>query len=599
MAPRSSKPAVDDPLYGMRHSCAHMLAQAVLQLFPDAKLGVGPVIDTGFYYDFQLSRVLTPEDIKQLQKLMEQFAREKQTFVRKEAPVAAARAFLEGKKEVEGMTFYANNPQPFKVELVDDFAAAGETSVSLYQNVDVKGAVRFVDLCRGNHSETTRDTGAFQLSHTSAAYWKGDANNASMQRIYGFCFATKDELAAHVKRLEEAKKRDHTVLGKQLKLFAYSPIVGGGLPMFLPRGARLRKILEDFITREKEARGYQFVVIPHIAHDSLYVRSGHLGKYDAMMPTMETESGDRLVMKAMNCPHHFELYNAEQHSYRELPLRYAENTVVYRNEKSGEVHGLFRVRSITQDDTHHFVRHDQIGSEITMILELMETVYRRFGFTKFRARVSVRDPQKPEKYFGNDELWKMAEAALVESVKQWGVEYFIGEGEAAFYGPKIDVMIEDAIGREWQLTTVQLDFTQPENFDLTYIGEDGKTHRPAVLHVAIFGSFERFMGILIEHFGGTFPAWLAPVQARILPVSEKFLDYAREVHTRLSGAGVRCELDDSNESLGKKIREAEKMKIPFMLVVGEKEVADHAVAVRDYATKEQTTMSVDAFLGLL
>lgn len=587
MPPRSPKPEATDPLYGMRHSCAHMLAQAVLQVFPDAKLGVGPVIENGFYYDFQLSRTLTPEDIKDLQKRMEHIGKQNQTFARQEKTIEEAKQFLKEKD------------QPFKIELVNDFSEQGSETVSFYENVDQKGEVKFVDLCRGNHTETTGKVGAFQLTNIASAYWKGDSANPSMQRIYGVCFATEAELKEYLLKIEEAKKRDHKILGKQLGLFAFSPLVGAGLPLFLPKGARLKRTLEEFITREKEKRGYSFVCIPHIAKDALYETSGHLGKYDAMMPIMEVEEGgDRLVMKAMNCPHHFEMFKAEPHSYRELPLRYAENTTVYRNEKSGEVNGLFRVRAVTQDDTHHFVRHDQIGSEIDMILGLTRAVYEKFGFKNFRARVSIRDPNKPEKYFGDDALWNLAEKNLVEGVQRWGAEYFIGEGEAAFYGPKIDLMVEDALGREWQLTTVQLDFTQPENFDLTYTGEDGKPHRPAVLHAAILGSYERFMGIIIEHFGGAFPAWLAPVQVRILPVSDQFLPYANEVLDQLRNEGVRVEIDAAAETLGKKIRNAEHMRIPYMVVVGEQEVTNRTVAVRDYATKKQETMSIDDLLKL-
>ncbi|MFA7277360.1 MAG: threonine--tRNA ligase [Candidatus Gracilibacteria bacterium] len=591
MPPRSQKPEATDPLYGMRHSCAHMLAQAVLQVFPDAKLGVGPVIDNGFYYDFQLSRALTPEDVKDLQKRMEHIGKQNQTFVRQEKTMAEAKEFLKAMPSGE---------QVFKIELVNDFAEQGSTTVTFYENVDQKNEVKFVDLCRGNHTETTGKVGAFQLTTVASAYWKGDSANPSMQRIYGVCFATPEELKDYMMKIEEAKKRDHKVLGKQLGLFAFSPLVGAGLPLFLPKGARLKRTLEDFITNEKEKRGYSFVNIPHIAKDALYVTSGHLGKYDAMMPVMEVEDGgDKLVMKAMNCPHHFELFKAEPHSYRDLPLRFAENTTVYRNEKSGEVNGLFRVRAVTQDDTHHFVRHDQIGSEMDMILGLTKVVYEKFGFKNFRARVSVRDPAKPEKYFGDDALWDLAEKNLVEGVQRWGAEYFIGEGEAAFYGPKIDLMVEDALGREWQLTTVQLDFTQPENFDLTYTGEDGKPHRPAVLHAAILGSYERFMGIVIEHFGGAFPAWLAPVQVRILPVSDQFLPYATEVFEKLRSEGVRVEMDSASDTLGKKIRNAEHMRMPYMIVIGEKETTDKTVAVRDYATKKQETMSVDDLLKLI
>lgn len=587
-----------DRLYCMRHSCAHVLAQAMLSIFPDVKLGIGPVIENGFYYDFGLPRTLLPEDLKILQKKMEEICRQKQIFIRREEKIKSAIEELKAKN------------QPFKVDLAEQFEREGSDVVSFYENRDKKNEVKFVDLCRGGHTENTGEVGAFQLMSIASAYWRGDANNVSLQRVYGVCFETNEELSQYLKRLEEAKKRDHKVLGKSLELFMHSPLVGGGLPLFLPRGAMLKRILEDYICREKEKRGYQFVWIPHIAKDALYLKSGHLGKYDAMMPVMENKTenkeggvedveGDKFVLKPMNCPHHFEIYRCAQHSYRDLPFRIAENTTVYRNEKSGEVNGLFRVRCVSQDDTHHFVRHDQIESEIDMILNLTKVVYERFDFKNYKARISIRDPKKPEKYFGDNALWEKAEVKLIDAIRRWGSPYFIGEGEAAFYGPKIDLMVEDAIRREWQLTTVQLDFTQPENFDLTYIGEDGKEHRPAVIHVAVLGSFERFMGILIEHYGGAFPAWLAPVQVRLVPVAAEFIEYAAKVVVQLRENGLRVEVDHSSDSLSKKIRKGEMMKIPYLLVVGEKEKESGMVAVRSYATKEQKVMKVDDFCRLI
>ena len=572
----------------MRHSCSHVLAQAVLQMFPEAKLGIGPTIENGFYYDFELPRTLIPEDLPLLEKKMKQIVKQNQKFVSKKESAEKSLEFLE------------KTGQKYKVELVKELAAEGQ-EISFYENVmpGPDGKPMFVDLCRGGHVEHTGQIGAFKLTKIAGAYWKGDEKNPMLQRIYGVAFETQVELDAYLKQLEEARKRDHRVLGKQLGLFVTSPLVGPGYPLFLPKGAMVKKILEDYISGLKKKRGYKFVCIPHVAKEDLYIRSGHMGKYDAMMPTMETVEGEKLVMKAMNCPHHFELYNAEPHSYKDLPLRYAENTAVYRYEKSGEVNGLFRVRAITQDDTHHFVTHDQIEGEIEMILGLVKELYAKFGFEKFKARISVRDPANPEKYFGNDDLWKKAEGKLISSIQKWTSDYFIGEGEAAFYGPKIDVMVQDAIGREWQLSTVQLDFNQPENFDMTYNGEDGKVHRPAVLHVAVLGSIERFMGIIIEHYAGAFPAWLAPVQAKILPVSDKFLDYAKEVAGKLAEKNVRYEIDDSNETLGKKIRNAEMEKVPYMIVVGEKETAEKNIAVRDYATKKQEVMVVDKFLELI
>ena len=571
----------------MRHSCAHVLAQAVLDMFPEAKLAIGPPIENGFYYDFELPRTLIPEDLPLLEKKMKHIIKQNQKFVELEKEPSQAVEFLKQTK------------QDYKVELAEEFKERGE-KITFYENVRPQdGQAMFVDLCAGPHIDHTGQIGAFKLMKISGAYWRGDETRPMLQRIYGACFASKEELDAHLKQLEEARKRDHRVLGKQLGLFTFSPIVGAGYPMFLPKGAQLVETLGDYITNLKKAHGFKFVRIPHVAKEDLYIRSGHMGKYDAMMPVMETADGEKYVMKAMNCPHHFELYNSEMHSYKDLPLRYAENTAVYRNEKSGEVSGLLRVRSITQDDTHIFVAHDDIESEIDMLLGLTKDLFGKFGFEDFKAQISIRDPENPDKYFGDDAVWTKAEQKLIESVKRWGSEYVVEEGEAAFYGPKIDIMVRDAIGREWQLTTIQLDFNQPENFEMTYIGEDGETHRPAVLHVALFGSFERFLGIIIEHYAGAFPAWLAPVQARVLPVSDKFMDYAKEVQAQLEEAGVRVEMDDSDETLGKKIRNAEMMKTPYMLVIGEKEVTDKSVAVRSYETKNQEVMSVEDLLKLI
>lgn len=573
-------------LDAMRHSCAHVLAQAVMDMFPEAKLGIGPTIEDGFYYDFELPRTLIPEDLPLLEKKMKKILKEDQRFLLKEEPLE------------QSVEFLRQTGQKYKLDLVQQFQDEGKT-ITFYENVrpsDKKPM--FVDLCKGNHVDRTGQIGPLKLLKVSGAYWRGDSNNPVLQRIYGTCWSTQAELDAYLKHLEEAKKRDHKLLGKQLGLFAFSPLVGAGYPMFLPKGNQVKRALENYITDLKESRGYKFVCIPHVAKDELYIKSGHLGKYDAMMPIMETEDGDKLVMKAMNCPHHFELYKTEPHSYKELPLRYAENTAVYRNEKSGEVNGLFRVRCITQDDTHHFVRHEQIEEEIDMILGLTKELFEKFGFSNFKARVSVRDPENPDKYFGDDELWKKAEARLISSVKKWTGDFYVGEGEAAFYGPKIDIMVEDAIKREWQLTTVQLDFTQPENFDLTYTGEDGKDHRPAVIHVAILGSVERFLGIIIEHYAGAFPFWMAPIQAKVLPVGEKFEKYAEEVATTLKQLGMRVELDDTGDSLGKKIRNAEMMKIPYMLVVGEKEMENKKVTARDYVTKEQKEYSLAEFVEM-
>lgn len=575
-------------LYQLRHSCSHLLAQAVMQMFPEAKLGIGPPIENGFYYDFDLPRTLIPEDLKLLEDKMRTIAKEKQKFVRRDEPIDAAAEFL---KKAE---------QPYKLDLVQEWKKKDQPSVSFYENVDGQGQVKFVDLCEGNHVENLGEVKAFKLLHTAGAYWRGDEKNKMLQRIYGTCFETKEELDAHLKQIEEAKKRDHKKLGRELDLFLISDDVGGGLPLFTPKGLLLRRQLENFLTSEKEKRGYSFVWTPHIAKSDLYVRSGHWQKYDAMYPPMNfPDDEEAYVPKAMNCPHHFPIYLSRKHSYRELPIRLAENGTVYRNEKSGELNGLFRCRALTIDDTHTFVRHDQIFSEYSNVTNLIKEVYKKFGFTKYHVRISVRDEKHASKYMGSEKLWKQAEEALVEAAKQNDLPYEMGPGEAAFYGPKLDFMIEDALGREWQCSTAQLDFVQPENFDLSYTGQDGKEHRPAVMHIAVVGSIERMLGILIEHYAGAFPLWLAPVQVRMLPVSDTFLPYAHTIEEILKNEGYRVEVDDSAEGLGKKIRNAEMQKIPYMVVVGEKELAAQTVAVRDYATKKQEVMNVKEFLKML
>jgi len=578
--------AIDPKLDAMRHSCAHVMAQAVLDMFPEAKLAVGPWLDNGFYHDFELPRTLIPEDLPILEKKMKQIMKQRQKFVQYDLPAD------------EAIDFLKERGQDYTAEMAADLKASGEETLSFYENViQQNGKKAFVNMCAGPHKDNTGEIGSFKLTKIAGAYFKGDSDRPMLQRIYGACFETKEELDAYNKQMEEALKRDHKVLGKKLELFTTDPLVGSGYPLFLPKGAFIKDTLQDYIRDLKKRHGYTFVAIPHVAKEDLYIKSGHMGKYDAMMPVMETTEGERIVMKAMNCPHHFCIYNAQPHSYRDLPLRYAENTAVYRFEKSGEVSGLLRVRSITQDDTHHFVRHDQIAEEIEMILGITKEVYETFGFAKFKAQISIRDSKNPDKYFGDDALWANAEEKLIEGVKAWGQPYVVEEGEAAFYGPKIDIMVEDTIGREWQLTTVQLDFNQPENFDMTYTGEDGDAHRPAVLHVAIFGSVERFMGILIEHFAGAFPVWLAPEQVVVCPVADPHREYAESLLNELKEHDVRASLAGPEDSLGKRIRTSEKAKIPYMIVIGDEEVANETVAVRDYKTKEQKSMARHGFLS--
>lgn len=574
----------DQKLDHMRHSCAHMLAQAVLDMFPDAKLGIGPTTEDGFYYDFDLPRTLIPEDLDILQKKMERIAKEKQTFKRIESKVDKA------------IAFYKKAGQPYKAEIAADLKEEGEDVVTFYENLDQDGNVRFSDLCRGGHTEDTGRVGAFKLTKIAGAYWRGDEKRPMLQRIYGLCFQDKKALKAHLHMLEEAKKRDHRKIGKELDLFTFSDLVGPGLPLWTPRGTLMRNLLDDFVWEMRKERGYQRVAIPHITKKELYETSGHWQKFAEDLFRISTREGHEFAMKPMNCPHHTQIYNCQQRSYKDLPQRYAETTMVYRDEQTGELHGLSRVRSITQDDAHVFCRQSQVKEEFLKIWDIIEIFYKAVGFGELQVRLSLHDPEEFEKYLGTPELWKEAENSLRQIADDKGVEYFEQTGEAAFYGPKVDFVTKDSIGREWQVATIQLDINMPERFDLFCINEEGEQERIVMIHAAIMGSIERFMSIFIEHHAGAFPLWLTPVQVKILPVSDKFLDYAHEVADGLRAAEVRVEVDDSNEGLGKKIRNAEMQKIPYMLVVGEKEVADKQVAVRNYHTKKQTTMPAETFI---
>jgi threonyl-tRNA synthetase len=584
-------------LYKIRHSLAHLLAKAVTDEYPNAKPTVGPPTDNGFYYDFDFGdQEISDKDLKNIQKRMKKLLGSWDTF--QKIDITADQA----------TKYFSNNP--YKVELISDIKDLGE-DITLYysgpavdnlslDNLDGLPKQGFVDLCRGGHVDSPKtevDVDSFQLDTLAGAYWRGDQSNAQLTRIYGLAFKTDAELDNFIIQREEAKKRDHRKLGSELGLFAFSDLVGKGLPMFLPAGEIIRQELVDYITDLKKSLGYKFVHIPHIAKRELYETSGHMGKYDAMMPVMTDSDGDEYVMKAMNCPHHFELYNSTPHSYRDLPLRYAENTTVYRNEKSGELHGLTRVKALTQDDTHHFIRHSQIESEIQMVLDLVKNVYDVFGFNNYKVEISTRDNEDKSKYFGDDEVWTKTENILEESVKSWGVEYSIEAGEAAFYGPKIDIKVTDSLGRPWQLATIQLDFIQPENFDMTYINEEGKKQRPAVLHVAVFGSIERFMGILIEHFGGKFPLWLSPIGVTILPVSESHLEYADKIQSLLQAAGIRSEIH-SSDSLGKRIRNSTKNLTPYYIVAGDDEVKNNT-ATLEGLSKEKIIDTLENIISKL
>lgn len=587
MAEFGSRVASSEELYKMRHSCAHVLAQAVLEMFPEAKLAIGPPIDNGFYYDFELPRTLIPEDLKLLEKKMKKIASQRQNFVESKQSITDAVKFLEEIK------------QPYKVELVKDLADAGEETVTFYENIQPQNNKgMFVDLCKGPHAENTAEIGSFKLAKIAGAYWKGDEKNIMLQRIYGYCFPNDEELQEFLNNLAEAEKRDHRRLGKDLNLFTFSPLVGAGLPLWKPNGAIVRDILQDYLKKEQYRRGYQPVISPHIGKKELYETSGHWQNYRDSMFSQILVDEEEYVLKAMNCPHHTQIYKDNIHSYRDLPVRFAEFGTVYRYEQTGELNGLTRVRGFTQDDAHIFCRPDQVEAEFLNVVDLVLEIFDKLGFSKYRARIGVRDASK-DKYIGSDEVWSKAEASIKHACDKKGLAYTVEEGDAAFYGPKLDFVVEDVLGREWQLGTVQVDYNLPERFELEYIGEDGSRHRPIMIHRAPFGSMERFIGILIEHYAGAFPVWLAPEQLQILPIAGAHLDYAEEVYQQLLSQNIRCTLKSPTDSLGKRIRNAELQKVPYMIVIGDQEVAAKSVTVRDYATKEQLTKNLDEFIQSL
>jgi threonyl-tRNA synthetase len=564
------------PIDVLRHSAAHLLAHAVLDLYPGTKTGIGPAVETGFYYDFLRDEPFTPEDLEAIERRMKEIARE---------DVPIERRVL-GKDEA--IRLFEEKGQPLKVELIRE---KGDATVTVY------GQGPFADFCLGPHVASTGLLAHVKLLSVSGAYWKGDERGAQMQRIYGAVFPTAKELEDHLRMLEEAKKRDHRRLGTDLDLFSSNDELGGGLILWHPKGARVRAVIEQHWRERHWAGGYDILYTPHIGRATLWQTSGHLGFYkDSMYSPMDIDDQPYYI-KPMNCPFHIEIYKSRMRSYRDLPLRWAELGTVYRYERSGTLHGLLRVRGFTQDDAHIFCTPDQIEDEILRVLDFSVSILADFGFTDNVIQLSVRDPKNPGKYCGTDERWCQAEASLVKALETRGYPYERMEGEAVFYGPKIDIKIKDAIGRLWQCTTIQFDFNLSERFAMTYVGEDGKEHRPYMVHRALLGSLERFFGVLVEHYNGAFPLWLAPVQALILPIAERHEAYARSLEGRLREAGLRAEVDLSREKVGKKIRTAELQKVPLILVVGDKEVERGTAALRVHGQGDKGEVDVARFLG--
>ncbi|CAM4260202.1 MULTISPECIES: threonine--tRNA ligase [Bacillus] len=567
----------EEGLQIMRHSTAHLLAQAIKRIYKDVKFGVGPVIENGFYYDVEMDEAITPEDLPKIEKEMKKIVNANLPIVRKEVSREEAKAR------------FAEIGDDLKLELLDAIPE-GET-VSIYEQGE------FFDLCRGVHVPSTGKIKEFKLLSLAGAYWRGDSKNQMLQRVYGTAFFKKADLEEHLRMLEEAKERDHRKLGKELKLFANSQKVGQGLPLWLPKGATIRRVIERYIVDKEISLGYEHVYTPVLGSKELYETSGHWDHYqEGMFPPMEMDN-ETLVLRPMNCPHHMMIYKQDIHSYRELPIRIAELGTMHRYEMSGALSGLQRVRGMTLNDAHIFVRPDQIKDEFIRTVRLIQDVYEDFGLSDYTFRLSYRDPEDTEKYFDDDEMWNKAQSMLKEAMDEIGHDYYEAEGEAAFYGPKLDVQVKTAIGKEETLSTVQLDFLLPERFDLTYIGEDGKQHRPVVIHRGVVSTMERFVAFLIEEHKGALPTWLAPVQFQVIPVSPAVhLDYAKKVQERLQREGLRVEVDSRDEKIGYKIREAQMQKIPYMLVVGDQEAENGAVNVRKYGEQNSETISLDEFV---
>ncbi|MFM9873385.1 MAG: threonine--tRNA ligase [Fimbriimonadaceae bacterium] len=605
----------DSHLYRLRHSAAHLMAQAITELYPGSKLAIGPPIENGFYYDIDFDEPISESELKKIEQRMRELSNLNQPIVRQvAADVEAARQVI-----LEECTLgQGEETALYKLQLLDAIPLGEEVSFYDQQAVDKKGELRrFIDLCRGPHVEATGEIKHFKLMSLAGAYWRGNVKNKQLTRIYGTAFESKEDLELYLHNLEEAKKRDHRKLGRELGLFMFSERVGQGLPLWLPKGAMLRDVLSDFLKTEQAHRGYQGVVTPNIANKKLYEKSGHILTYkEKMFPFMEDEEKETFILKPMNCPFHIEIYSSSLKSYRDLPVRLAEFGTVYRYEQSGELAGMLRVRGFTQDDAHLFVRPDQLLEEFKGVVDLMMTVLKKLGLEDYRVRVGTRDAES-SKYVGHDENWQLSESAIMQACNELGLDYEVSEGDAAFYGPKLDLIIKDALGREWQMGTVQVDYNLPERFELEYIGEDSKPHRPIMIHRAPFGSLERMIGLLTEQYAGAFPMWLSPIQVTILPIADRHVAYAKHLATQLQGfdckiveedeqvafpsveissPGLRVEVDGSRQTLGKKIREAQRMKIPYMLIVGDNDAEAGTVGVRNREVGDLGAMTLAEFV---
>jgi len=559
------------------HSTSHVLAQALEELYPGVKLSIGPAIENGFYYDVDLGdNIISEKDFKTIENKMIEIARGKHDFT------------MRSISKDDALSLYKSQNNEYKVELIENLE---DGTITFCDHST------FTDLCRGGHIPNTGIIKAVKIMSVAGAYWRGDENNKQLTRVYGISFPKQKELTEYLELLEEAKKRDHRKLGKELELFTFSQKVGQGLPLWLPKGAALRERLENFLKDAQKKAGYEMVATPHIGQKELYVTSGHFAKYgeDSFQPINTPAEGEEFLLKPMNCPHHCEIYNSKPFSYKELPKRFAEFGTVYRYEQSGELHGLTRVRGFTQDDAHIFCTPDQLDKEFKDVIDLVLYVFGSLGFENFKAQVSLRDPENPEKYIGNDENWKKAEDAILNAAIDKGLDYVVETGEAAFYGPKLDFMVKDALGRNWQLGTIQVDYNLPERFDLTYKGSDNELHRPVMIHRAPFGSMERFIAILLEHTGGNFPLWLMPNQVIVLSISEKYEKYTEKVLKLLENNEIRALADNRNETIGKKIREAEMSKTPYMVIIGENEENENKISVRQHGGEDLGMISVDEF----